>query len=101
LKRLSLFRLQPDEVVFGKKASYRYIRQRAWANAAAQKGKISSVLCIGHSNGSTSAVQTAIADWQEGTRALLIHVYGGIGGANVEPAAGYSHFLWAFCLSVN
>ena len=83
----ALFRLQPGEVVFGSKAGYRYIRKRAWADVEAQKGKISSVLCAPKSNGSSGAIQAAIADWQEGDRALLIHNYGGIGGTQKEPAA--------------
>ena len=94
----SLFRLQPGEVVFGSKAGYRYIRKRAWADVEAQKGKISSVLCAPKSNGSSDAIQSAIADWQEGDRALLIHNYGGIGGIQKEPAAAtpifFGHFAY-------
>ncbi len=92
----SLFRLQPDRVVFGSKASYRYIRRESWANAAAQKGKISSVLCVGKRN--KEQIQAAIDDWQEGDRALLLHVYGGIGGNKKEPAAAspifFGHFAY-------
>ncbi len=94
----SLFRLQPEEVVFGAKAGYRYIRKRAWAEVEAQKGKISSVLCAPKSNGSSDAIQAAIDDWQEGDRALLIHNYGGIGGTQKEPAAAtpifFGHFAY-------
>ncbi|PZV18673.1 MAG: CAAX protease [Leptolyngbya sp.] len=102
----SLFRLQPEEVAFGSKVGYRYIRKRSWAEATAQKGKISSVLCAPKSNGSSGAIQAAINDWQEGgseafpegTRALLIHTYGGIGGIQKEPAAAtpifFGHFAY-------
>lgn len=92
----SLLRLQPDRVVFGSKASYRYIRRESWANAAAQKGKISSVLCVGKPN--REQIQAAIDDWQVGDRALLLHVYGGIGGNKKEPAAAtpifFGHFAY-------
>jgi predicted Abi (CAAX) family protease len=92
----SLFRLQPDRLVFGSKASYRYIQQESWANAAAQKGKISSVLCVGQDR--TDGIQSAIDDWQVGDRALLLHVYGGIGGSKKEPAAAtpifFGHFAY-------
>jgi predicted Abi (CAAX) family protease len=92
----SLLRLQPDRVVFGSKAAYRYIRQESWAEAAAQKGKISSVLCVGKPD--TESIQAAIDDWQEGDRALLLHVYGGIGGHKKEPAAAtpifFGHFAY-------
>ncbi len=96
----ALFRLQPEEVVFGKKASYRYIRKRSWANIKAQKGDISSVLCVGNNHVSPSAIQTAIDDWKEGDRALLIHVYGGIGGKKAEPAAATPIFFGHFAFGV-
>ncbi|PSB23645.1 CAAX protease [Stenomitos frigidus] len=94
----ALWRLQPQEVVFGSKAGYRYIRKRAWAEVEAQKGQIASVLCTPRSNGSADAIQTAINAWQEGDRALLIHTYGGIGGMKKEPAAAtpifFGHFAY-------
>lgn len=90
----SLFRLQPDRVIFGSKASYRYIRKESWANAIAQKGKISSVLCVGHRQ--TEQIQEAIDDWKIGDRALLLHVYGGIGGNKKEPAAATPIFFGHF-----
>ncbi|MBW4550677.1 MAG: hypothetical protein KME35_06145 [Aphanocapsa sp. GSE-SYN-MK-11-07L] len=93
-----LFRLQPEQVVFGAKASYRYIRQQAWANLSAQKGKISSVLCTPKSD--WSAIQAAIDDWQVGDRALLIHTYGGIGGIRKEPAAATPIFFGHFAYGV-
>ncbi|HEY9638978.1 MAG TPA: hypothetical protein V6C57_00760 [Coleofasciculaceae cyanobacterium] len=95
----SLFRLQPDRVVFGSKAAYRYIRREAWADAVAQKGKISSVLCVGNPNvghQQTDQIQAAIEDWQVGDRALLLHVYGGIGGNKKEPAAATPIFFGHF-----
>lgn len=96
----SLFRLQPGEVIFGNKASYKYIRHRVWANAIAQKGQISSVLCTPRSHGSSSAIQGAIDEWREGDRALLMHVYGGIGGTKAEPAAATPIFFGHFAYGV-
>ena len=99
----SLLRLQPDRVVFGNKSSYRYIRQESWANAVAQKGRISSVLCA--SNRHSEQIQAAIDDWQVGDRALLLHVYGGIGGAKKEPAAAtpifFGHFAYGLATVVH
>jgi predicted Abi (CAAX) family protease len=96
----ALFRLQPDEVVFGRKASCRYIRQRSWADIKAQKGRISSVLCVGQDNASSSAIQAAIDDWKEGDRALVLHVYGGIGGNKAEPAAATPIFFGHFAFGM-
>jgi predicted Abi (CAAX) family protease len=43
-----------------------------------------------------SAVQTAISEWQAGDRALVLHVYGGIGGPRKEPAAATPIFFGHF-----
>jgi predicted Abi (CAAX) family protease len=98
----SLLRLQPNRVVFGENSAHRYIRREAWANIAAQKGKISSVLCAG--NHHTEQIQAAIDDWKEGDRALLLHVYGGIGGNQKEPAAAtplfFGHFAYGLATVV-
>ncbi|MBF2004946.1 MAG: CAAX protease [Chlorogloeopsis fritschii C42_A2020_084] len=90
----ALMRLQPDRVIFGRKPAYKYIRKEAWVNIVAQKGKISSVLLNCHNQ----SIQDAIAEWQEGDRALLLHTYGGIGGNKQEPAAAtpifFGHFAY-------
>lgn len=96
----ALFRLQPEEVIFGSKASYNYVRHRVWADPIAQKGKISSVLCTPRSGETSDALQTAIDDWQAGDRALLMHVYGGIGGNQAEPAATAPIFFGHFAYGI-
>ncbi|GAP98982.1 hypothetical protein [Leptolyngbya sp. NIES-2104] len=93
----SLLRLQPDRVVFGSKAAYRYIRQESWAKAVEQKGNISSVLCA---NRQSENNQSAIDEWKIGDRALLLHVYGGIGGNKKEPAAATPIFFGHFAYGV-
>jgi predicted Abi (CAAX) family protease len=104
----SLFQLQPNQVVIGRKAASHYIKKTAWANLATQKGRISSVLLCPQQRlkseipeGKTeeiSPTQAAIAEWQEGDTALLVHVYGGIGGNKREtPAKGpvyFGHFAY-------
>lgn len=96
----ALFRLQPESVLFGGKAAYRYIRKQAWADIAAQKGKIASVLCSGLSNGSDAAIQAAIDEWRVGDEALVLHTYGGIGGEKKEPAAATPIFFGHFAYGV-
>jgi predicted Abi (CAAX) family protease len=94
----SLFRLQPDRVVFGPKAGYKYIRQESWADVVAQKGRVSSVLCTASDNGRPDAIAAAIAHWQAGDQTLVLHTYGGIGGQQKEPAAAtpifFGHFAY-------
>lgn len=96
----SLMRLQPDRVIFGSKSTYRHIRQTTWSDLAAKKGQISSVLGTPRDNGTTAAIQAAIGDWQEGDRALVLHTYGGIGGAKKEPAAATPIFFGHFAFGV-
>jgi predicted Abi (CAAX) family protease len=90
----ALLRLQPDRIIFGRKPAYQYIRKQAWADITAQKGKISSVLL----SPQPQQIQDAINEWQEGDRALVLHVYGGIGGNKREPAAAtpifFGHFAY-------
>jgi predicted Abi (CAAX) family protease len=92
----AVLRLQPERVVFGSKAAYRYIRRQSWADSATQKGRISSVLCTP----TESSIQAAVDQWQVGDRALVIHVYGGIGGAKAEPAAATPIFFGHFAYGV-
>jgi predicted Abi (CAAX) family protease len=75
----ALFQLQPGQEIVGRKAVKTYLKQTAWGDLAAQKGRISSVQLAYRSRPQPS--------WEEGTRALLVHVYGGIGGNQTEPAA--------------
>jgi len=94
----ALFRVQPDRVVVGREASRRYVLKAAWADAVAQKGKISSVLCV--PDGSDHDNQTIIEGWREGERAFLVHTYGGIGGNQKEPAASTPIFFGHFAYGV-
>lgn len=97
----SLFRLQPNQVLFGTRAAYQYIRQEAWSDMVAQKGKISSVLlCGGKHEEKQGEIQKAIDSWQEGDKGLVIHVYGGIGGKKKEPAAATPIFFGHFAYGV-
>lgn len=92
----ALLRLQPDRVIFGKNAALHYLQKETWRNAAAQKGKTQSVLLYPQDG----EIQEAIAQWQEGDRALLVHVYGGIGGAKREKAAQTPIFFGHFAYGV-
>ena len=87
----TLLQAEPDRTVTEKKAAKRYFRKEAWQHLKDKKGTISSVLL---SPGS----QIQQTPWAEGQRALLIHVYGGVGGNKAEPAAKaplyFGHFAY-------
>ena len=53
-----------------------YINFRNWRNTSGRKGTIQ-----------TAALGNGINDWQEGDRALVIHLFGGIGGQKAESLA--------------
>lgn len=89
-----LLRLQPDRVICDRKAGLKYIQQETWQNLPAKRGTVESVL-IGPRGATPEA---ALAQWQVGDRVLLMHVYGGIGGKQREPAAKngiyFGHFAY-------
>lgn len=86
----ALLQVEPERIITGKKPVKEYYKKQAWDNLAAKKGQISSVLL----NYKTAKTTT----WVEGKRALLLHVYGGVGGKKAEPAAKaplyFGHFAY-------
>ncbi|MBE9042558.1 CAAX protease, partial [Oscillatoriales cyanobacterium LEGE 11467] len=90
----ALLGLQPESVIGDREAALEFIKKETWDNLPAKKGKIQSVLLCPQSQTKAEAVQK----WQEGDRALLLHVYGGIGGRKIEPAAiapvYFGHFAY-------
>lgn len=89
----ALFQLHADRLVVGRKPIKTFLKQESWADLAAQKGRIGSVVMS-----QTETTLTEATQWQEGDRALVIHVYGGIGGQQIEPAAKgpvyFGHFAF-------
>jgi predicted Abi (CAAX) family protease len=108
----ALLRLHPDQVITGEKAACHYIRKQAWADIAAQKGRISSALlcpneahppqkaALGQHPPSCSTKPTCLGGWHEGDRALVLHTYGGIGGKKQEAAAASPIFLGHFAFGL-
>ena len=72
----ALMRLEPNEVILGAEAGLNYIRRTNWKDTEIQKGTGKTVLL----DPVSSQRQEAISSWQEGDRAIVIHLYGGIGG---------------------
>ncbi|ELR96284.1 hypothetical protein [Gloeocapsa sp. PCC 73106] len=88
----ALLKLEPQSLITNAKQGYRFIREQAWTEAIAPKGKIGSVLISPDSQG--------VAGWQLGDRALVIHVFGGIGGKKREPAAASPIFFGHFAYGI-
>ncbi|MGF1601891.1 MAG: type II CAAX prenyl endopeptidase Rce1 family protein [Thermosynechococcaceae cyanobacterium] len=70
----SLFELKPTEILTGKAATYR--QQKIGA-----KGTVHSVLVAARAKNADAV----LADWEEGDQALVLHLFGGIGGDKAEP----------------
>jgi len=93
LRPRALFRLQPQQTVLGTIAGLNYIDRQNWQDTPLRKGTAQSVLV---SPNSTSPA-AALDQWQEGDYALVIHLFGGIGGENKEftPAGTVTgHFAY-------
>ncbi len=112
-----LLALQPDRVIRGKKATLKYINFDYWKDVVAQKGTLTTTLLLPDADEGGTATsdfsppnlsQSGRAGWHEdgsqifpeGTRALLMHVYGGIGGKKREPAAMNPVFFGHFSFGI-
>ncbi len=88
----ALFQLQPGREIVGAKPALNYLQQETWNDLETKKGTVSSTLL------NTRERHAGISSWTEGTRALLVHNYGGIGGKKREPAARgpvyFGHFSY-------
>jgi predicted Abi (CAAX) family protease len=80
----ALLRVQPvRSVPRGNGAGYRYVRWSSWPNLVARKG-------------GTLSVRLGEHEWQAGDSALLVHVYGGIGGRQREAVAAKPFYAGHF-----
>ncbi|BAZ08487.1 hypothetical protein NIES4071_02920 [Calothrix sp. NIES-4071] len=100
----ALLRVEPERMVAGSSVK-KYLKKECWDNLTAQKGKISSVVLDSQTaTSSKTSSNTSSNTWREGERALLIHVYGGIGGNKTEPKAKsplyFGHFAYGIATVV-
>ena len=101
LKPRCLHQLQPDRLISRPSQGYRYLRKETWSNLTAKKGTTESVLI----DPQATSLEAATKSWQSGDKALLVHVYGGIGGNKKEPAARgpiyFGHFAYGIATIVH
>lgn len=76
----SLLQLQPNQVILGLAAGVNYINNEHWHNTEAQKGTAQTVLV----DPTATQPKGALAAWKEGDQALVVHLFGGIGGKKAE-----------------
>ncbi|MDZ8030913.1 type II CAAX prenyl endopeptidase Rce1 family protein [Nostoc sp. DedSLP04] len=79
----SLLQIQPRQIITGKELGLNYIQDVNWQNTEKNKGKFNTVLLkpveIQNSH------NQSISKWQEGNKAIVLHLFGGIGGRKAEP----------------
>jgi predicted Abi (CAAX) family protease len=71
----------PDEVRLGLPACKRYLLWDNWINTRVKKGTAKTVLLAP----AEKSEKEAIWRWQEGDTAIVMHVFGGIGGKKGDP----------------
>ncbi len=91
----SLLQLQPDRIIQGRQASLDYLLRHKWDASQDQKGRIERVLL----DPDPSSTTAPLSVWNQGDQALLLHLFGGIGGPRGEgtPFAtvpGHFAFGW-------
>ncbi|MGD1872417.1 MAG: type II CAAX prenyl endopeptidase Rce1 family protein [Mastigocoleus sp.] len=77
----NLFQLQPKKVILGEEAGLSYIQQRYWRIRRKDKGKINKVLI----DATAKNQNLAVSAWKEGDKAIVLNLFGGIGGKKAEP----------------
>ncbi len=79
----SLLQLRPQQVITDKGAGLDFINYDNWKDTEQRKGTLKTTLIT---PGAPSP-EAAIADWREGDRALVMHLFGGRGGERGEGSA--------------
>ncbi|TVP68911.1 MAG: CAAX protease [Leptolyngbya sp. LCM1.Bin17] len=99
LRPRRLFQMAPTQMISGISRGYRYLRRQSWNHLEQKKNTIESVLISPR-----VATTNPLAHWKLGDQALLVHVYGGIGGAKREPAVRgpiyFGHFAYGLATVV-
>lgn len=94
-----LAQLKADRTLSGTAASLRHILHGNWRDTPLQRGRLSRV-ALWPDNGRRTLLSrrgTATGAWRIGDEALVIHGFGGIGGAQGEPTPGFTvtgHFAF-------
>ncbi len=100
LRPRRLFQLRPDRVIPSARQGRQHLRRESWGDLVQKKGTAESVLIAPKA----ASEEDVIDRWRLGDRALVVHVYGGIGGTKREPAAQgpiyFGHFAYGIATVV-
>ncbi|MBD2519484.1 CPBP family intramembrane metalloprotease [Nostoc sp. FACHB-973] len=73
----SLLQIHPRQIITGEELGISYIQEANWRNTEANKDKFNTVL-LKPGNSPNQSI------WQEGDKAIVLHLFGGIGGRKAE-----------------
>ncbi|MBV6626528.1 MAG: CPBP family intramembrane metalloprotease domain-containing protein [Rivularia sp. (in: Bacteria)] len=79
----ALLKIKPQKVITKSAKIFDYLNQKIWAKTKLQKGNFDTVLLAPE----RTNIKSAVSEWQLGDKALLIHLFGGIGGKKAEALA--------------
>ncbi len=86
----ALLKVEPEKVIVQSTEAFEYLNLEMWANTKLQKGNCETVLLAPHQVNA----QSPVSQWRLGDKALVMHLYGGIGGEKTEtppwfPVSGH------------
>ncbi|MEH1937215.1 MAG: CPBP family glutamic-type intramembrane protease [Nostoc sp.] len=81
----SLFQIQPRQIITNEELGLNYIQDVNWQNTEKDKGKFNTVLLKPVET--QNSRNQSISKWQEGNKAIVLHLFGGIGGHKAEAVA--------------
>jgi predicted Abi (CAAX) family protease len=76
----ALLEVEPQRRVGGTDRALAWLHREPWSQASLRRGSLESATLVPDG--------VAAPAWRTGERALLMHLFGGIGGKNGEPVAG-------------
>lgn len=79
----SLFQLQPDHHFSSFRAGLHFFKRKVWQQTAQHKGQLQRAIV----DTQHRRPKKALDQWQVGDQALVVHLFGGIGGQKAEPQA--------------
>ncbi|MEH1940579.1 MAG: CPBP family glutamic-type intramembrane protease [Nostoc sp.] len=79
----SLFQIKPRQIITGEELGLNYIQEGNWENTEKNKGKFNTIFLKPVET--KNSLNQSISKWQEGNKAIVLHLFGGIGGRKAEP----------------
>ncbi|AFY54505.1 putative protease of the Abi (CAAX) family [Rivularia sp. PCC 7116] len=76
----SLFELEPDAIITETKTAQNYLK-KYWQINPSDKGTLTKTLI----DSTPAKSEYPVSQWQEGDKAIILNVFGGIGGEKAEP----------------